>query len=361
MRPDLTRRLFSLFALLAFLLPTFAIADGPQNVPDVASFEMARRGNHVENTGTIRSGLRAEALSPPADDSAKWFLTLIVSANDADSAAMQKTIAHDPALAAWVNVPEPVKSQTHYQIRRFDDATQRDWLAPVKKQIEDKGVPCVILQPPRNGHFGDPSTIVKMIHGRMSGQFLSAKLREAVDAYIESLEAKQAAKLAPSPAIGAAPPFQVQPKVEPAPVFVPNANPFEYPQLEPKALTVDQIEAACPGASPLFVMNALKSKETDVKVLRLMWQIEQNKSEVSPPKPAVCPVDCVSPEEAYGPTHNEKDSSSFFAQSQSINHLITVGLVCLGLGWLAHAIAKSSKLGEIVAVIRGTKPTTPAP
>lgn len=359
MRPDLNRRLFSMFALLALLVPAFAFAEGPQNVPDVASFEMARRGNHVENTGTIRSGLRAEALSPPADDSAKWFLTLIVQANDADSAVMQKTIAHDPALAAWVNVSEPVKSQTHYQIRRFDDVTQRDWMATVRKQIEDKGVPCVILQPPRNGHFGDPSTIVKMIHGRMSGQFLSAKLREAVDAYIESLEAKQAAKLAPSPAIGAAPPFQVQPKVEPAPAFVPNANPFEYPQLEPKALTVDQIEAACPGASPQFVMYALKSKEADVKVLRLMWQIEQNKAD--PVKPVVCPVDCVTPEEAYGPVHDEKDHASFFVQSQSINHLATVGLVCLGLGWLAHAIAKSSKLAEIVGVIRGTKPTTPAP
>lgn len=145
--------------LLRLLVASIAIAccvdshAQSTGVPDVAEHEISRRGSHVEQTGTIRSGLMAAALSPPADDSAKWFVTLVVR-HDRASAAMQSTIANDPAMKPWVNTAEPAKSMTHYQVRFIEDATQANWLEALRPALAQSGVPLIVLQPPKNGQFG---------------------------------------------------------------------------------------------------------------------------------------------------------------------------------------------------------------
>jgi hypothetical protein len=214
------------------------------DVPPIAQHEIARRGPHVEQTGTIRSGLMAAALSPPSDDSAKWFLTLVLKPGDKASEQMRSTIANDPAMRPWVDTREPSKSMTHYQVRSVDDATQADWLSSLRAAIQRGGVPLIVLQPPRNGQFGSSSTVVKMISGTLTGDELSRKLREAVIEYVHSIEPRGISQSI----IGSTPPFapmvpQLQPQVPfefpppaqvPAPVAPPNP---QVPAADPQAPT----------------------------------------------------------------------------------------------------------------------------
>lgn len=212
--------------LIVAVLTAQALAQG--DVPPIAQHEIARRGSHVEHTGTIRSGLMAEALSPPADDSAKWFVTLIVKPGDPASEKMRAMVATDPAIRPWIDVREPAKSTTHFHIRSIDDPTQADWLRGLRPAIERSGLPLVVLQPPKNGQFGPGSTIVKLIGGVVTGDELGAKLRDGIIAYIQALEPRGISQTE----VGVAPPFNVAPK-DPAPPMVPFVFPEPTPQEPP--------------------------------------------------------------------------------------------------------------------------------
>lgn len=283
-------------------------AQTPRDVPDVASHEIARRGSHVEETGTIRSGLMAAALAPPADDSGKWFLTLVVQPNHLPSDAMRSTFDRDPEMRRWVDTANPQQSFMHYQLRSVTDTKQRDWLEPVMGTIRTNGLPLVILQPPRNGQFGKSATIVKTIHGQMTGKELSDKLREAVLTYVQTIE-KPAQVGINAPVIGVAPPFNppaqaVAPPFDAAPLppvnFNPGFNPgnplpAEWPPSAPKALTIEQIKGACPDATPEFVLATIASKETNIDAVKLRWLIAQQQSKTQTPAVEVVPECPVNP------------------------------------------------------------------
>lgn len=199
------------------------------DVPEVATHEIARRGPHVEQTGTIRSGLMAEALKPPPDDSAKWFLSLIYKPGDSQSEKLRQIVENSPAMRPWVDVRDPARSTMHYQLRSVLDQTQADWLENVRPKLTQDGVPCVIIQPPKNGHFGPSSTIVKLIHGVPSGanpteqaEILSRKLRDGIVAYVKTIEQS------PRAGIGVPPPFDARKPRDDVP---PAEEPVEWPPL----------------------------------------------------------------------------------------------------------------------------------
>lgn len=208
--------LVALIVAIALCVVVKAQAQPPTDVPRIAQDEIARRGHHVEQTGTIRSAAAAAALSPPADDSAKWFLTLVTKTGDPGSERMKATIAKDPAMRPWVNAQDPEQSPTHYQVRAVDDRTQVDWLEGLQPAIA-RGLPLVIVQPPRSGRFGPSSTIVKIIAGVHSGEELSRRLRDGIVAYVQAIEQPG---ISQPPAVGAAPPFPIPAKDE---------VPFEWP------------------------------------------------------------------------------------------------------------------------------------
>lgn len=220
----------SLLAVITAAVLCIAVeaqAQTPPDVPAIAQDEIARRGSHVEMTGTIRSGLMAAALSPPADDSAKWFLTLIVKPGEVSSEKMKATIANDPAMRPWVDARDPSKSAMHYHVRSIDDATQADWLQGLRPAIQRTGLPLVVLQPPKNGQFGPSATIVKMVAGPITGEQLAARLREGIIAYVQTIEMSGISQSS----IGVPPPFNVPPK-EPVQPLKPEV-PFDWPPTPP--------------------------------------------------------------------------------------------------------------------------------
>ena len=271
-----------------------AWCQGP-DVPEVATWEIQRRGAHVELTGSRRGGMMQAAFAPPADDDHKWFVTLVVKRGEADSEKMRTMFSHDKDIRAWVDPSDAARSTTHYHERSLDDATQADWLAGLRPAIARSGVPVVVLQPPRSGQFGDPKTIVKLFHGVCSGKELASKFRDAIVAYVRALESPDSklAGIRDGGSIGVPPPFNVPPPgpgpapfVAPAPG--PSGLPFEFPPAVSPLLTADQIRAACPGASAKFVLAAIDAKETSIDVVRLRWEaFKADNAAVDP----VVPVD----------------------------------------------------------------------
>lgn len=243
--------LLSALALLCLTLDVLAQGD----VPETAQHEIARRGNHVELTGTIRSGLMAAALAPPADDSAKWFLTLIVKPGQPASEAMKTLLATDPALRPWIDTREPSKSTMHYQIRSVDDRTQADWLAGLKGAIDKYGLPLIVVQPPKTGQFGSTETIVKLLGGHRTGPQLAQALRDGIVEYVTAVERRVADAHSVRDAghaqqvVGVPPPFQVPPKDQPVDPK-PNALPFEWPPVVPPAAPPIVPPAAPPVVPP---------------------------------------------------------------------------------------------------------------
>lgn len=280
-----------------------------KDVPEAARREIARRGNMVELTGSIRGGLMAAALAPPADDSCKWYVTLVGKPGEADFEYMRTMIAtnKEEHLLAWIDAADAAHSTTHYHTRSIDDVTQRDWLAGLKPAIDRYGLPMVVVQPPRNGQFGKPETIVKGIHGRHTARELADLLRDGVITYVRTLEnpiqiGHQADERT---SIGVPPPFNVAPQPPAVPAQqnpIPHAQvPIDWPPSMPSALSIEQIQQACPGASPEFVLNALSSKESNAELLKLKWLIHQKEQaprEIIPENPTLSPA----PRESQGST-----------------------------------------------------------
>jgi len=247
-----------------FVAQDVAAQSPPGDLPRLAQDEIARRGNHVELTGTIRSGLMAMALAPPADDSAKWFLTLVLKPGETGSERMRHTLANDPALRPWVDTREPSKSTMHYHVRSVDDATQADWLKGLRPAIARMGLPLIVLQPPKNGQFGPTSTIVKLVAGVSTGEQLATKLRDGIVAYVHALESPgefSSGPASPNPdghaqaVIGVPPPFNVPPK-DPPPNPAPLV-PFDWPPTVPPSPSPNPSPPASDSPSPWLALVSL--------------------------------------------------------------------------------------------------------
>jgi len=182
-------RSLSAFRVLALLLitvvPPVQAQDDLKDLPDVATLEVQRRGDLVERVGVVRDdALRAytAAMGPPTDDSHKWFVSLIVTDGCAPCEQLKRDLATSPALAPFVNPTDHTKSWAHYNLFRYEDATQTwRW-----KDIRLSGMPTLLVQPPRNGQFGDHRTVVWQRTGYDGNAAkLAQDLRAAIYAYVQ--------------------------------------------------------------------------------------------------------------------------------------------------------------------------------
>jgi len=107
--------------LLALSGPLFA------QEPQVDTDEIYRRGNMVVRTGEHESADDAvvtEALSPPADDSGKWFVVIFSQRGCAPCEQLKRDWNSSPELQAWARPGDPKQSWAHYTEFRTDDGSQ---------------------------------------------------------------------------------------------------------------------------------------------------------------------------------------------------------------------------------------------
>lgn len=182
-----------LFAVLFGLLgiqcvpPVFAQDVPPPTTQEVDVAEVFRRGNMTVRIDGFMSDVDMAATSaygPPADDSHKWFLTLIVDESVASKLLLAELVTK-PELKAWASVDDPKKSWSHLNVYNATDKTQEfRW-----KNIKLTGYPTLLLQPPRNWDFGNPATVVLQRSGYAAGTSgkISQDLSQAILLYTKKL------------------------------------------------------------------------------------------------------------------------------------------------------------------------------
>jgi hypothetical protein len=155
-----------------------------RNVPWKAQAEILRRGAMVERVRGFQDpadplAAIADAMQPPPDDSHKWLFTLVVTKNCRWCEQMRSDFASHPKLKAWVDTADYRKSWAHWQVVQIEDASQA-WRFEFFKPTQ---FPTLIVQPPVNGSWGDPHTIVFAHQGYLPPDTLDGKIRAAIQAY----------------------------------------------------------------------------------------------------------------------------------------------------------------------------------
>lgn len=292
-----------LLILAAVLVCSYASAEQPTGVDEKGIEETKRRGPDVEPLGVIQAGPDAairKAFAPPADDSDKWWVNLILAgdkASDQEKAASK--LLHDDIhglkFKDFVKPEDPANSWAHYQERRDDDPLQQDWLAPIRAKVKETGLPCIVIQPPRNEKFGPHNRTVCVV-GQYDGRpcMFASLIRERVEAYIykhanDGTIADAALPpnehLQSDTAIEARPPFDL-----PEPVAYPEAK-----DLPKKTLSFEQIRKKFPTFTPADAAHYADLGLTEQEILDAEKKFEKdlvevNKTPVNPTPEVTTPV-----------------------------------------------------------------------
>jgi hypothetical protein len=159
-------------------------AEPDKDVPWRAQAEIARRGAMVERIDGYQDAedpvaAISAALQPPADDSHKWLFTLVTTRNCQICTQLRTDFENDAKLKAWVDTKDYTKSWAHWQVVQIEDQSQAwRW-----KDFKPTSFPTLIVQPPVNGSWGDPHTIVYVRQGYLKPAELDAAIRSAVQLY----------------------------------------------------------------------------------------------------------------------------------------------------------------------------------
>lgn len=305
--------------LLPFTLLAQTGATSSGVIPEVDMAEAMRRGSMVTQSGM---GVRAadetaviKANAPPADDNNRWHITVFSSDNCPYCVKLKKDFETSPDLLAFVAAPEGSVPWAHFNVYNGNDATQQWRIKP----YNITAYPTVVVQPPRDWSWGDPGTVIcKIVGYDGNAKNLNRRISESVRAYakvmglkgypkpprpVESLNTKEEEKHAtpaekidvPTQGAGQYTPAgdsRTAPFAVPSPVdpFRPQTYPVPSPggdfgpPMAPSALTIDQITAAIPDASPEFILAQYQAKPTDISAVKLAWLVEKTKKPAEPAK-----------------------------------------------------------------------------
>jgi hypothetical protein len=201
--------------------------DEPADV-DVA--EVLRLGDtvqHVSGHQQSPNDLFVEAMATPEDDSGKWFVSVLTMQGCAPCEQLKADWKSSQHLLALADPTNPKRSWAHYQVYPREDKSQ----AFRFEGISVKSYPTVIVQPPRNGRFGDPKTVV--YQGGYGGdpEKLARQITDAVRRYVSRV---QSASSHDSTAFhGYDPPWSPTPKDDNAPPTGPVVFPNGLPLIPP--------------------------------------------------------------------------------------------------------------------------------
>lgn len=243
-----------------------------QDMPPRALVEIAERGDNVEYVPGI---YEQTGLEPPASDADRWFLTVISSKNCPFCVRLLHDLRTSQYLTPYVNVNDPKKSWAHFCHFYIEDETQAwRW-----EHIDLAGYPTILVQPPRNGDYGPPSTVVLQLTGYDGdAKKLAAQMRASITAYIAKLNRPNAAdqrwgpfrpRPQPTPQPSPGPDNVVQPTIPPP--FVVPSDPNVLPTAdEPPPIPSVEPTPAEPIEEPADEQSVLV---TDDVMLMLVKQV----------------------------------------------------------------------------------------
>lgn len=180
--------------------------------PEVERDAILRLGDMVQHiTPDISddNGDFVEAMAPPADDSGKWFISLVTAQSCAPCAKLKRDWAGNDDLRSFAKPDDAKNSWAHFTIYDKDDESQA-WRF---RGVTITAYPTLIIQPPRSGAYGDSRTVVWQHTGYDGNpRKLAQSMSTAIKRYVQALPKKGTAQYRP--------PFKPPPK--PAPVTPPD-------------------------------------------------------------------------------------------------------------------------------------------
>jgi hypothetical protein len=190
------KRLALIFLAFSLALAAPAAAQDqspPPDVPHKALMEILRRGDHVEHIvpGEIREEEVAygQIMAPPPDDSHKWFISVVTTPGCAPCAKLKSDWRASPDLLAFANPGDTKNSWAHLNWFSHRDATQQFRWAGIRFE----SLPTIIIQPPMNGRYGNPKTVVAQITGYNGDpRALADDLRARFRFYLEKVQERRA-------------------------------------------------------------------------------------------------------------------------------------------------------------------------
>lgn len=181
--------------LLLFALGSAGLLSAQTALPnlpgDVDTETVLRMGDTVQFVGdgtrSATDGLY-DVMGPPASDAHKWFITLITTDGCPACARLKADLARDPNLTAFVNVRDDSASWSHFnEYHSHDRAQNWRW-----QKIQIKAYPTILIQPPINKQYGDPSTVVDQITGYDgNAKKLATRLRDSIGLYAKKYRESQ--------------------------------------------------------------------------------------------------------------------------------------------------------------------------
>lgn len=297
-----------LLSLVAALSVSIAVAAEP--MPEVDINEVKRWGDRVVVAGEgPRSGdemLFTVAMTTPENDADQWYVTLWGKSDSEALKKLRKAFETDGNLTQFVAAPpDPSKRPwAHFHVLHSDDATQawrfKEWEIPT-----DAESPIVTITPPRNGkwNFKGKYVVVDLIQTKdiPDSAALSKRIIASVRAYCKKIEQLGGPQATPIPQYGfrsgpptptSAPqygfrqaattpeigrddriPWNAPPIQAPFnPVF---SNPSPSTPVAPAGLSLEEVQAAAPGASSEFVLKTYLSKPASKEAVAMAWMQEQ--------------------------------------------------------------------------------------
>jgi hypothetical protein len=157
---------------------------------DPIQSEILRRGDmvqHIDGDEIVCYGASeefAEAMSPPASDADKWFVSVITTRESPLGNQLIADWRESANLQALADPASPSNSWAHWSLYYGSDRSQ-SWRF---QEIVVNRVPTVIVQPPRTGRYGDPATVV--FQGVYEGDpdVLAERIIGAIRMYLDALE-----------------------------------------------------------------------------------------------------------------------------------------------------------------------------
>jgi hypothetical protein len=171
----------TLAALAALCHSPLAVAQpAPAPVQEVDIGEVLRRGDHVEHVdGYGADDAVGAVFAKPNADAAKWFVSLVKLPGCIPCERLLDAWSQEEKLLAFADPKSPAKSWAHFNSYDLKDPTQAFRFEKLRITV----VPTILVQPPRDGSWGDPGTIVAQIQYGGDPKALAGQLSDAIRRY----------------------------------------------------------------------------------------------------------------------------------------------------------------------------------
>jgi thioredoxin-related protein len=94
------------------------------------------------------------------EDSSKWFITLLIADGCPHCERLRRDFAQHPQLKAIVDTGARQKSWAHWNVCAMEDSVQSRRFKATHSSVKIQGYPTLLVQPPRNGQYGNSQAIV---------------------------------------------------------------------------------------------------------------------------------------------------------------------------------------------------------